>query len=168
MAKISFHEFIASLLPSEEVQDFFATCTKYLPKTIYPLYHKNPVSDIEFVATKNKRNLTPFTNISPSRMYTLQGESAHHEVGSHLIHELGLCYVQEGAASVPAQLLNPQEGELILDMCAAPGGKTVQLADALLQTENPGIVIANEPDPLRRNALIANCKRTGLRNTVIT
>lgn len=80
MAKTTFQELIASLLPSDEVSDFFEQCTKYISKTIYPLYHKHPGEEISAIATKKERNLTPFTAISPSCMYTLQGEHAHHEV----------------------------------------------------------------------------------------
>lgn len=54
----------------------------------------------------------------------------------------------------------------MLDLCAAPGGKTVQLADALL-AQGAGFVLANEPLSPRRKALIFNLNRCGLHNTAI-
>lgn len=52
-------------------------------------------------------------------------------LGSHPLHQQGAFYVQEMAAGLPAQILNIQPNDLVLDMCAAPGGKSIQLADKL-------------------------------------
>jgi len=50
-------------------------------------------------------------------------------LGQHFLHQGGFFYIQELSASMSAPLLDAQPGEVILDLCAAPGGKTVQLAD---------------------------------------
>ena len=67
------------------------------------------------------------------------------------------------AAGLPAQILNVQPGEIVLDLCAAPGGKSIQLAD-----KKVGFLIANELNPVRRKALKANLERCGIRNTIVT
>ena len=48
--------------------------------------------------------------------------------GLHIYHEAGVYYLQEASAMAPVQLLDPQPGERICDLCAAPGGKTTQIA----------------------------------------
>lgn len=82
-------------------------------------------------------------------------------LGQHFLHQGGFFYIQELSASLSAPLLDAQVGDLILDLCAAPGGKTVQLADT------GAFVIANEPNNPRRKALIFNLNRTGMINTAV-
>lgn len=55
--------------------------------------------------------------------------------GKHLYHEAGLYYIQEPSAMAVVELLNPQPEEKILDLCAAPGGKTTQIADRLREKD---------------------------------
>jgi 16S rRNA (cytosine967-C5)-methyltransferase len=75
--------------------------------------------------------------------------------------EAGDLWVQDAAAALPAQLLAAQPGERIVDLCAAPGGKTAQLAAA------GAVVTAIERDPARIERLAANLKRWGLQAEVI-
>ncbi|EGQ43736.1 MAG: NOL1/NOP2/sun family protein [Candidatus Nanosalina sp. J07AB43] len=75
-----------------------------------------------------------------------------------MLHWLGEYYVQEESAALPVQVLNPEPGEKVLDMCAAPGGKTTQIASKM---NNKGIVIANDKNPKRLKSLHANIYRTG-------
>ena len=62
-------------------------------------------------------------------------------IGNHLTHNLGLIYVQEIASMIPAIVLDPKPGEVVLDLCAAPGSKTTQIAQMM---ENKGLLVANE------------------------
>ncbi len=78
--------------------------------------------------------------------------------GRSLMHWMGEYYVQEESASIPVEVLNPQEGERILDMCSAPGGKTTQIASKI---NNKGTVIANDKSSRRMQSLHANIYRTG-------
>ena len=64
-----------------------------------------------------------------------------------------------------AELLNPRPGEAVLDLCAAPGGKTTHLA-ALMG--NQGVLVANETHPKRVWELAENLERWGTHNTIIT
>lgn len=86
-------------------------------------------------------------------------------IGKHPLHAAGCCYVQEPAAQVPASLSGARPGRTVLDLCAAPGGKTTQLA-ALLQ--NTGLLVANEPVRSRAETLVGNLERLGVTNALVT
>ena len=66
--------------------------------------------------------------------------------GLHPWHDAGLYYLQEPSAMAPAALLDPQPGERVLDLCAAPGGKTTQIAGRM---QNRGLLVCNEIHPKR-------------------
>lgn len=85
--------------------------------------------------------------------------------GGHPYHAAGLYYLQEPSAMAVAQLVDPQPGEWVLDIAAAPGGKTTHLA-ALMQ--DTGLLVANDMDAKRANILAENMERWGARHTLIT
>ena len=85
--------------------------------------------------------------------------------GRHPYHAAGLYYIQDPSAMAVAELLQPQPGELVLDLCAAPGGKTTHLSSLM---GNRGTIIANEIHPGRVWELVENLARCGVRNSVIT
>lgn len=66
---------------------------------------------------------------------------------------------------IAASLLNPQPGEMILDLCAAPGGKSTQAAARL---GGEGLLVSNEIHPARAKILSQNIERMGIRNAVVT
>ncbi|WP_297522198.1 tRNA (cytosine(49)-C(5))-methyltransferase [Thermococcus sp.] len=74
-------------------------------------------------------------------------------------HGLGLVFGQEASSMIPPVVLDPKPGELVLDMAAAPGSKTGQIAQYM---ENEGCIIANDPKLSRANVLIANLNRMGV------
>lgn len=84
--------------------------------------------------------------------------------GRHWGYFAGLFQVQEEAAQLPVRLLDPQPGERMLDLCAAPGNKTAQMALAM---DNRGLVVANELQSARLPALRQLVRRLGLRNVLI-
>lgn len=87
------------------------------------------------------------------------------KVGNHPYHHAGLIYVQEPAAMAPAECIDIEPDWRVLDMCAAPGGKSTQLKNKL--SEN-GVLVSNEIIPSRCKILTGNIERLGLRNTVVT
>ncbi len=87
------------------------------------------------------------------------------DVGESIEHFLGLIYVQEAASMLAATALSPSEGDRVLDMCAAPGSKTTQMA-ALMG--NGGCIVANDVDSRRLKVLRFNLNRMGVYNTVVT
>jgi len=86
-------------------------------------------------------------------------------LGKHPYHLAGLYYLQDPSAMSPAELLGPHPGERVLDLAAAPGGKTTHLA-ALMAGE--GLLVANEIKNKRVGHLAQNSERWGAENVVIT
>lgn len=82
----------------------------------------------------------------------------------HPLYYAGLYYIQEPSAMLPANLLAPQSGEKILDLCAAPGGKSIQLAGAM---NDCSLLIVNDPQHQRAKVLLKNIERFGLTHTVV-
>lgn len=75
-------------------------------------------------------------------------------------------YMLQAASSfLPVMALQPQQGEKILDMCAAPGGKTTYIAQLM---QNTGCLISNDVNKDRMKALVGNLHRLGVRNTVVS
>ena len=85
--------------------------------------------------------------------------------GYLLEHLMGLVYAQSLSSALAALALRPKPGEIALDLCAAPGGKTTHMAQEM---ENTGRIIANEPVRRRHASLQSNLRRLGVGNTVIT
>ncbi len=85
--------------------------------------------------------------------------------GLHPYHEAGVYYLQEASAMAPVALLDPQPGERICDLCAAPGGKTTQIAGRLA---GAGFLLCNEINPKRAKILSRNIERMGVANALVT
>ena len=88
-----------------------------------------------------------------------------YDLGKSIYHTLGCFYLQEPSAMVPAYLLNAEKDDVVLDMCAAPGGKTVQTSFLMGGT---GLIIANDLAKNRAFAIVENVERLGLGNVVVT
>ena len=88
-----------------------------------------------------------------------------HSLGRDLMHQLGHTYMQEAASMLPVELLDPQPGEMILDMCAAPGSKTTQMAAKM---KNTGVILANDMQTKRLWTLQQALQRCGVLNTITT
>ncbi len=86
-------------------------------------------------------------------------------LGRDIRHLLGHFYMQEAASMLPVALLDPQLGESILDLCAAPGSKTMQIAVSL---QGRGVVVANDMQEKRLRVLNDALQRTGATTVVIT
>ncbi len=84
--------------------------------------------------------------------------------GLHVFHEAGVYYLQEASAMAPVALLAPQPGERVCDLCAAPGGKTTQIAGRM---GNEGFLLCNEINPKRAKILSRNIERMGVSNALV-
>jgi 16S rRNA (cytosine1407-C5)-methyltransferase len=89
----------------------------------------------------------------------------HPALGNTLEHLLGGLYIQAKATTLAVEVLQPQPHERVLDLAAAPGGKTTQIAARMANT---GLLVANEPNKKRMPALVGNLERCGIFNTVLT
>ena len=110
--------------------------------SLYPTLQKHPIIPNAFIYDKNELDL-----------------------GKSIYHELGCFYLQEPSAMLPAYLLSPKEGELVLDLCAAPGGKSMQVS---LLMKNKGLIVANDLARNRSFAISENAERMGRGNILIT
>ena len=83
--------------------------------------------------------------------------------GAVPLHEAGAWYLQEPSAMTAAAVLRPEPGDKVLDLCAAPGGKSTQLAAYL---QGRGLLVCNEPVYSRAQILSRNIERMGVKNAV--
>ncbi len=86
-------------------------------------------------------------------------------IGKSLSHFLGHIYIQDLASMLPPLVLKPRPGDCVLDLCAAPGSKTTQLAAIM---ENRGAIIANDVATRRLKSLVFNLRRTGVTIAAVT
>ena len=108
---------------------------------IYPHLEKHPIVKNGFLYDKNE-----------------------YQLGKSVLHELGAFYLQEPSAMLVSYLLNPEANSFILDLCAAPGGKSVQ---ASLITKGSGLIVSNDLSYPRAKIIKENAERMGLSNLLI-
>lgn len=165
---------IAELLPTQSEQEsFFDAFQSHLKKSISLNTHR--ASKFQ----ENNKNFllsaTPFSKEFPDTMY-VDREDTNIALGKTRQHLTGQFYIQEVAASLPANILKQYLPEIstlnsdkpitVLDLCAAPWGKTSQLADYLLAHNIPWIIWGNDVDAKRLSTRASNIQRCGLYNTV--
>ncbi|MBE6128321.1 MAG: NOL1/NOP2/sun family putative RNA methylase [Erysipelotrichaceae bacterium] len=127
-----------------------------------------PVSSIR--VNTAKISVEDFKRISPFPLepvpWCAEGFYVPNDVrpGTHPYYYAGLYYIQEASAMAPASLLGVKEGDIVLDACAAPGGKTTALAAKM---NNTGLLISNDISASRQNATLKNCERFGIRNAYL-
>ena len=86
------------------------------------------------------------------------------ELGKNLLFYGGAYYIQEPAAMLAESLLNIKENDKVLDMCAAPGGKSF---NALLSLNNTGLLVCNDIHNIRAKVLSSNIEKYGFKNTIV-
>ena len=154
----SFTERMQGLLGSE-YEEFLASFEheKYQALRLNPLKR----DDMSVITEKVKQTfqLQPVPWAENGYYYTKEDQP-----GKHPWHEAGLYYIQEPSAMAPVTLLSPRPGERILDLCAAPGGKSTQIASAM---EGEGLLVTNEIHPARAKILSENVERMGIRNACV-
>ena len=84
--------------------------------------------------------------------------------GKHILHEIGLYYIQEPSAMAVVEEMDIKDGDYVLDLCAAPGGKSTQIASKLNGT---GLLVSNEIIKSRASILSSNIERMGIKNAVV-
>jgi NOL1/NOP2/sun family putative RNA methylase len=149
-------------LLGSEYQDFIASL--HQPATIGLRVNTLKLSSTEF-SQRSPYQLSPIPWCSSGfSVEPAIDASDSISPGKHPYHAAGLYYMQEPSAMAAVQMLAPQPGERVLDLCAAPGGKATHLA-ALMK--NKGLLVTNEIHPKRVWALAENLERCGVRNAVV-
>ena len=133
-------------------------------------YEKDPVRGIRFNPLKCSKETFlkcfPFLKeASPYSPFSYIFPEEAGKIGQHPFHHAGAVYSQEPSAAAAVTALAPQPGDMVLDLCAAPGGKSTQIA-ALLQGK--GLIWSNEIVRNRAQVLLSNMERIGVRNGVIS
>lgn len=144
---------IQSYIP-EEYETFLET----LANPMYQGLRINPkkVDPDEFVLK--------FGYLDEKTPFCKEGYYIHKNLGNHPYHICGMYYLQEPSASSAVEALDVQEDDIVLDLCAAPGGKSTQLASRL----KTGYLISNEIESKRAQILLSNMERMGVMNFAIT
>lgn len=154
----AFLERMKKMLPEEEYSAFLAAYQKPRHQALRVNTLKCSVED--FLKTAAEEFALEPVPWCPEGFYY----GAQDRPGRHPWHEAGMYYIQEPSAMAVAALSGTQPGERILDLCAAPGGKSTQLASMLA---GKGILISNEIHPGRAKILSQNIERMGVRNAIV-
>ncbi len=153
---MEFKEHLKSYLSNEEIDKLMDSLNEESLHAV--LLNPKKMSDEEFLKLYpevKKHPFVPHAYIYIKEIYNL---------GKSIYHTLGCFYLQEPSAMVPAYLLNAEENDLILDMCAAPGGKTIQSSFLMKDT---GLIISNDLSKPRTFSIVENVERLGLGNIVV-
>lgn len=144
-----------------DYEKFAEICEKPLPKAI----RVNILRSNE----KQVREILEEEGWTPNKINFLDNafyvEKREELLGHSLGHFLGYFYIQSLASQLPVAILEPKPHELVLDMAAAPGSKTTQMAQEM---DNEGIIVANDINLSRIKALRFNLNKLGVLNTIIT
>ncbi|AWB67830.1 16S rRNA (cytosine(1407)-C(5))-methyltransferase RsmF [Saccharobesus litoralis] len=165
----SFIDFIRPHLPSNQTLEAFVEyCHRPLRKSIRVNTLKITVPDFVSQVTEKGWQLQPIPWCDTGFWLTRpEQEEKSLALGNTFEHLSGLFYVQEASSMLPpvALLFNSQTPQLALDLAAAPGSKTTQLA-ALMA--NQGLLVANEFSSSRIKGLFSNIQRCGVANVALT
>lgn len=143
-------------LLKDEYDDFINALTKPNQKAFYLNPKKKNV--LKYL---NKDLITPHVVVNDGYYFDWE----HYPLGKSPFFSCGLYYIQEPSAMLVSHFLDVKKDDYILDMCAAPGGKTCAIASRL---SNEGLMIANDIVGLRAKILSENIERFGLENTIVT
>lgn len=152
------------MLPEAFLQRMEAQLGSEYPAFLESLERPRAVA-LRFNPMKGERPVLPF--VGAPVLWEPEGFYYDPETrpGLHVYHEAGVYYLQEASAMAPVALLDPKPGERVCDLCAAPGGKTTQIAGRML---GQGFLVCNEINPKRAKILSRNIERMGVANALVT
>jgi 16S rRNA C967 or C1407 C5-methylase (RsmB/RsmF family) len=118
---MKYQDYIKGLIPeTQERETFFNALGKPLTKSVSPVPHRINLKDFEKRAQSYNRKLEKPEVYPDGGSYYIHRDDTSIPLGNHRLHQCGYFYMQEVAASLPASLIHPKSGSLVLDMCAAP------------------------------------------------
>lgn len=141
---------------------FIQTSVTYLRKSIRVNTLKKPVAEVCARLEKQGWRLSPVPWCNSG--FWLEHSAGRLDIGNTLEHTLGYLYVQEAASMLPPEVMDIEEGQLVLDLCASPGSKSTQIAQLLNGT---GLVVCNDRTGVRLKPLGLNIQRMGAVNAVV-
>ena len=154
---MEFSEHLKSYLSNEEIDKLMDSLKEQSLHAV--LLNPKKMSDEEFL------KLYPEVTKHPIVAHAYIYKKELYNLGKSIYHTLGCFYLQEPSAMVPAYLLNAEEDDVILDMCAAPGGKTIQSSFLM---KGKGLIVSNDLSKPRTFSIVENIERLGIGNVVIT
>lgn len=155
-----FFEHISPLLSAEDMEKFKNEYTKASFRGVRVNTLKcSKEKFLELVPDISAEDTTPFCK---EGFYIPEGSDFG---GNHPLHHAGAVYFQEPSAMSAVSVLDVQKGDIVLDLCAAPGGKSTQIASALC---GEGLLWSNEIVKSRANILLSNIERLGVSNAVVS
>jgi len=157
------------LLPTEEIEPFLIACDKPLKKSISICIWKIDPQTFIDITKEWWRHLQPSKFHKDAWSYYIDREDLSLALGRTFLYQAWFFYIQELAASLPASQIDSKPGDIILDMAAAPWGKTTQLAHNLIvQWAAPWLLIANDIVPIRIKTMAHNLNMMWAYNTALT
>ena len=137
----------------------------YLASYKLPKYQGLRVNTLK-LSLEEWEKINPFTSLK-TVPWCKEGfyYDAHEKPGKHPYYFAGLYYIQEPSAMSPGAYLPIEPGDRVLDMCAAPGGISTQLAASMKQE---GVIVSNDISASRVKALLKNLENFGNRNGIVT
>ena len=154
---MTFKENLLEFLSIEEADELLSSLKEKDEHAV--LLNLDKISDEEFL--KLYPNVTPHPYVEHAYIF----DKYIYPLGKSVYHELGYFYIQEPSAMIVSSLIDFKEDDLVLDICAAPGGKSIGASFILKDT---GLIISNDLSKSRTSLIVNNVERLGRKNLVIT
>ena len=153
---MEFFEHLKTYLSEKEIGNLKQSLNEKSKTAV--LLNANKMSDERFLS------LYPSVIKHPVVQHAFIYDKKEYDLGKCVWHELGCFYIQEPSAMLPAYLLQAEEDDVVLDVCAAPGGKTIQTS---LLMKDTGLIISNDLSRSRCSILVENLERMGIGNVAV-
>lgn len=154
---MTFNENLLSFLDKDEIEAFNKALEKEDKHAL--------ILNLEKMDDEELLLLYPNLEKHPYIEHAYLFDKKEYPLGKSIYHELGCFYIQDPAAMMVSSLIDFKENDLVLDLCAAPGGKSIQ---ASLRNNQKGVIISNDLSKSRTFSIVENEERLGLRNIIVT
>ena len=154
---MDFETHLEKYLPKQEIDNLLNSFNDKEQKALY--------LNTEKMSNEQFEHLFPLVKKHPIVKNAYLYDKDVYDFGKLDYFDLGVYYIQEPSAMLVSYFLNPNENDLVLDLCAAPGGKTFMSSRLM---NNKGQIIANDLSKSRAQILLSNVERMGLKNVIVS